>query len=50
MSNLGLTGPMVVSNEKEEIRCIRVTNTETGERVLINSEGYDYCRYTALEE
>jgi hypothetical protein len=38
------------SNEKGEIRCIRVTNTETGERVLINSEGYDYCRYTALEE
>ncbi|WP_034328623.1 DUF6329 domain-containing protein [Alkaliphilus transvaalensis] len=38
------------SNENGEIRCIRVINTDTGERVLINNEGYDYCRYTALEE
>lgn len=38
------------SNENGEIRCIRVINTETGERVLINSEGYSWCRYTALEE
>ena len=38
------------SNENGEIRCIRVINTDTGERVLINSEGYNYCRYTALEE
>ena len=38
------------SNENGEIRCIRVINTETGERLLISSEGYDYCRYTALEE
>lgn len=38
------------SNENGEIRCIRVINTDTGERVLINSEGYSWCRYTALEE
>lgn len=38
------------SNENGEIRCIRVVNTDTGERVLINSEGYSWCRYTALEE
>jgi hypothetical protein len=38
------------SNENREIRCIRVINTETGERVLVNSEGYSWCRYTALEE
>jgi len=38
------------SNENGEIRCIRVINTDTGERVLINSEGYLWCRYAALEE
>ena len=38
------------SNENGDIRCIRVINTDTGERVLINSEGYSWCRYTALEE
>ncbi|QSX09550.1 hypothetical protein J0B03_05665 [Alkalibacter rhizosphaerae] len=38
------------SNEKGEIRCIRVINTETGQRVLVNSEGYGYCRYVAIEE
>ncbi|WP_409226914.1 hypothetical protein [Gudongella sp. SC589] len=38
------------SNENGELKCIRVINTETGERLLISSEGYDYCRYTALEE
>ena len=37
-------------NTKKEIRCIRVINIETGERVLVNSEGYDYPRYTALEK
>lgn len=36
-------------NEKHEVRCIRVTNKDTGERVLVNSEGYDYPRYTAIE-
>lgn len=33
-----------------EIRCIRVRNAETDERILVNSEGYDYPRYTAIEE
>lgn len=33
-----------------EIRCIRVRNTETGERILVNSEGYNFPRYTAIEE
>ncbi len=37
------------SNKKGGVRCIRVTNKETGERVLVNSEGYQYPRYTALE-
>ena len=37
-------------NKKREIRCIRVINIETDERVLVNSEGYDYPRYTALEK
>jgi len=38
------------SNPNGEIRCIRVMNLLTGERVLVNSEGYDYPRYTAIEE
>lgn len=33
-----------------EIMCIRVRNAKTGERILVNSEGYDYPRYTAIEE
>jgi hypothetical protein len=37
-------------NDKGEIRCIRVVNIETGEKLLVNSEGYSYSRYTALEE
>ena len=37
-------------NKNREIRCIRVINRETGERVLVNSEGYTYPRYTALEK
>ena len=37
-------------NKNREICCIRVINQETGERVLINSEGYTYPRYTALEK
>lgn len=36
-------------NKNGEIRCIRVTNKETKEKVLVNSEGYAYPRYTALE-
>ena len=37
-----------VSHEGE-IRCLRVVNIDTGERVLVNTEGYDYPRYTGLE-
>ena len=33
-----------------EFWCIRVRNTDSGERILVNSEGYDYPRYTAIEE
>ena len=36
-------------NETGEIRCIRVVNKDTGEKVLVNTEGYDYPRYTGLE-
>jgi hypothetical protein len=32
-----------------EASCIRVTNVETGEKVLIDPQGYTYPRYTALE-
>ncbi|TCP19481.1 hypothetical protein EV207_1636 [Scopulibacillus darangshiensis] len=38
------------SNAARELRCIRVKNVETGERVLAKTEGYDYPRYTAIEE
>ncbi len=31
-------------------RCIRIINEETGEKLLINNEGYKYARYIALEE
>lgn len=36
-------------NEKHEVRCIRVINKGTGEKILVDSEGYDYPRYTAIE-
>ncbi|WP_335871073.1 DUF6329 domain-containing protein [Bacillus sp. 2205SS5-2] len=36
-------------NKKREARCIRVINKDTGEKVLVNSEGYSYPRYTAIE-
>ncbi|MFK4998696.1 DUF6329 domain-containing protein [Bacillus sp. N9] len=29
--------------------CIRVVNKDTDDKVLVNSEGYDYPRYTAIE-
>ena len=32
-----------------KIRCIRVINAETGEAILVNNEGYNYARYTAIE-
>lgn len=35
---------------QREFRCIRVQNAMTGERILVNSEGYNYPRYTAVEE
>ena len=38
------------SSHSGEIKCIRVVNLQTGERILVNSEGYDYPRYTAIEE
>ena len=37
-------------NQAGEFRCIRVRNAQTGKRILVNSEGYDYPRYTAIEE
>ena len=36
-------------NEQREVRCIRVTNQDTGEKVLVNNEGYNFARYTAIE-
>lgn len=36
-------------NEHREVRCIRVLNKGTGEKVLVNTEGYTYPRYTAIE-
>jgi len=36
-------------NEKGEYRCIRVRNMDTGERLLVSSEGFDYPRYVAIE-
>ena len=36
-------------SEDREIRCIKVVNKDTGEKVLINPEGYNYPRYTGLE-
>lgn len=37
-------------NENREVRCIRVSNKETEEKVLVNCEGYSYPRYLAIEE
>lgn len=36
-------------NSNREARCIRVINKDTGEKILVNSEGYSYPRYTAIE-
>lgn len=36
-------------NKKGQLRCIRVKNKATGEKVLVDPEGYTYPRYTALE-
>ncbi|GAA0735630.1 DUF6329 domain-containing protein [Clostridium oceanicum] len=37
-------------NSKGELRCIRVKNTKTNKSILVDSEGYTYPRYTALEK
>lgn len=37
-------------NSKGELRCIRVRNTKTNKGILVDSEGYTYPRYTAIEE
>jgi hypothetical protein len=37
------------TNDAGELKCIRVVNKDTGEKVLVNTEGYDYPRYTGLE-
>lgn len=31
-------------------RCIRVINIETDEKILVNTEGFSYPRYTAIEQ
>jgi len=36
-------------NDKGEYRCIRVRNMDTGERLLVSSEGFDYPRYIGIE-
>lgn len=36
-------------NEKGEYRCIRVKNVDTGDSLLVSSEGFDYPRYIAIE-
>ena len=38
------------TNEKGELQCIRVINKETGEKILTNPEGYEFPRYTAIED
>ena len=38
------------SNEKGELKCLRVINIETKEKILVNPEGYQYPRYTAIED
>ncbi|WP_147565046.1 hypothetical protein [Clostridium tyrobutyricum] len=37
-------------NEKGELRCIRVKNIKTNKSILVDSEGYTYPRYTAIEK
>lgn len=38
------------ADDEGRLVCIRVANIETGEKVLVDSEGYNYPRYVALEE
>lgn len=37
-------------NEKGKLRCIRVKNIKTNKSILVDSEGYTYPRYTAIEK
>ncbi|ADL50612.1 hypothetical protein [Clostridium cellulovorans] len=37
-------------NEKGELKCIRVKNSKTKKCILVDSEGYTYPRYTAIEK
>ena len=37
-------------NNENQVRCIRIINKVTNERILINSEGYSYPIYTAIEK
>ena len=37
-------------NDEGEVLCIRVINKESGKRILIDPQGYEYPRYTAIEE
>lgn len=46
--------PCIVENDggidtEGRKRCIRVINKETNEIIIVNTEGYQYARYTALE-
>ncbi|WP_026673629.1 hypothetical protein [Alkalihalobacterium bogoriense] len=36
-------------SESREVRCIRVINQDTGEKILVNNEGYTYARYVGIE-
>lgn len=37
------------SNNQGYLKCIRVINIHTGEKILVDSEGYTYARYVAIE-
>ena len=37
-------------NENGKLRCIRVKNVKSEKSILVNSEGYTYPRYTAIEK
>ncbi len=37
-------------NDEGEVLCIRVINKVSRERILIDPQGYEYPRYTAIEE
>ena len=37
-------------NKYGVVRCIKIINRATKETILVNSEGYGYSRYSAIEE